>query len=105
MANSQKEASDVSIQELDRHVIKEFKLYFNLLINSFNNNDLSSECDYMGRLSTLIATLESYHKLPETLREMMRKVKDIQNHIENMQEIQLLNPEIKKIQETLDKMG
>jgi len=59
----------------------------------------------MGRLSTLIATLESYHKLPPSLKEMMRKVKDIQNHIENMQEIELLNPEIKRIQETLDKMG
>jgi hypothetical protein len=100
-----KESTDVSIQELDRNVIKEFKLYFNLLINSFNNNDLSRECDYMGRLSTLIATLESYPKLPTSLKEMMRKVKDIQNHIENMQEIEMLNPEIKRIQETLDKMG
>ena len=30
-----RESSDVSTQELDRNTIKEFKLYFNLLINSF----------------------------------------------------------------------
>ncbi|MCF7806814.1 MAG: hypothetical protein K9M07_04845 [Simkaniaceae bacterium] len=105
MQNSKMEGSDVFYQDVDRHLIKEFKLYFNLLINSFNNNDLNSECDYMGRLTSLIHKLEAYKKLPHGLKEMVDRVKYIQNHIENIQEMQEIDPEIKKVQESLDKMG
>ena len=102
---SHPEGSDVSFQEVDRHDIKEFKLYFNLLINSFNNNDLSKECDYMGRLSALLSKLESYKKIPPNLKLMMEKVRYIQHHIEKIQGMEEIHPEIKRIQEALDKMG
>ena len=105
MTDMEMEGSDVSYAEVDRQVIKEFKLYFNLLINSFNNNDLSRECEYMGRLTSLIHELESIGKLPPGLKTMVDKVKYIQNHIENIQEIEEIDPEIKRVQESLDKMG
>lgn len=99
------EGSDISYQEVDRHTIKEFKLYFNLLINAFNNNDLSNECEYMGRLSDLIQKLENNKKLPSNLKTMIARVKEIQNHIENIQEMEGIDPVIRHIQESLDKMG
>ena len=99
------EGSDVSFQEVDRHVIKEFKLYFNLLINSFNNDDLSAENDYMDKLTRLIHKLESYKKVHPNMKKMITRVKEIQSHIENIQEMEEIDPTIKKIQESLDKMG
>ncbi len=99
------EGSDVSFAEIDRRVIKEFKLYFNLLISSFNNNDLCKECDYIGRLSKLIATLEGYSVLPPALRKMVDRVKEIRDHIENIHSLESLDPEIQNLQKNLDKMG
>ena len=105
MSDPMMEGSDVSVQDIDKHLIKEFKLYFTLLINSFNNHDLSAECDYMGRLSRLIYKLESYKKLPPHLKKMIERVKEIQKHIGNIQAMEEIDPAIKQVQESLDKMG